>query len=597
LQKKSPLEPAAAAKVALQVAQQLAATSDAHIVHPGRIHLTKEGAARLLPTSAEELALPAVVEYPAYASPEEIHGQKPDLRSALYSLGCTLHETLTGQPPFTGADPKQILHAHLEAPLPEALEKTPGVTPGLAETVRGLLEKDPELRVQTAEELIRRLKQALLQAGVPVPQESAARPQRAAAAPAPAKAPSLDEEIGLDTDLAPLPPARRPAAPAAAPSAASAAHAPRQRAASAAQPAARPPRGAPRLAPPGPRPGAPRHAARPGAAAARSAPLAGRARTPARGRERELDLDEELEEEPAWTPRERRTFPITIAGAIIGVLIGGFVWYKKNEAHEARLKEHYREHAVAHAREEHKKRKKLFEDQVAGERKEVQNALTRGKSSPADQRQDSLLASMRILASASTAPTLGAEISKSWTPPSPKLTEEMQEEDKAYAARKAEAEKLFEEGRYGDAVERLIEDSNLIEKRHGKELAEIQARYEKALEARYREDKIKVERLTSAGEADQAIEILRGGLVYGDAQLRKEIEAAIDKIQKQVAIQASAGTAGAEGDEAADAAAEEKPDGDGEEAAPKSDEPAEEEFEEPKEKEKEKAKDGEEEEE
>ena len=93
---------------------------------------------------------------PFYMSPEQILSDKIDHRSDLYSLGCSLHEALTGHPPFPGATAFATLQMHLAA--------TPPLLPtSITSTVQGkhlqtlitkLLAKDPDDRVQTADEVV-----------------------------------------------------------------------------------------------------------------------------------------------------------------------------------------------------------------------------------------------------------------------------------------------------------------------------------------------------------------------------------------------------------------------------------------------------------
>ena len=69
LSEKGPLEPARVVRIGIQIAQQMGSLSGSFLIHPGRILATKEGTVHLLPPPAEDLALPAMVELPAYASP------------------------------------------------------------------------------------------------------------------------------------------------------------------------------------------------------------------------------------------------------------------------------------------------------------------------------------------------------------------------------------------------------------------------------------------------------------------------------------------------------------------------------------------------
>ena len=94
---------------------------------------------------------------PATVAPETLRAGVVDGRADLYSLGCVLYRLATGQDPFVGRDPWEILRAHLSTPPVPPRELNPEIPPSLEELVLALLEKDPARRPPTAEAVRERL--------------------------------------------------------------------------------------------------------------------------------------------------------------------------------------------------------------------------------------------------------------------------------------------------------------------------------------------------------------------------------------------------------------------------------------------------------
>jgi serine/threonine protein kinase/tetratricopeptide (TPR) repeat protein len=161
------------AKLALEIVAQVAAGLDAihkqNLVHrdikPSNIMVSSAtdgaesvkiidlGLAKTLTESESQAAISipgAFAGTPEFASPEQFTGTDVDIRSDLYSLGITLWQMLTGQPPFRGA-PNAVMHQHLTNPLP--LENLQEVSQPVVALVEVLLRKDPARRFQTPAEL------------------------------------------------------------------------------------------------------------------------------------------------------------------------------------------------------------------------------------------------------------------------------------------------------------------------------------------------------------------------------------------------------------------------------------------------------------
>ena len=87
---------------------------------------------------------------PAYMSPEQVCGQSLDPRTDLFSLGLVLYEMATRRRAFEGASREKILEEIVIHTPPPPSRTNPEYSRGFDEIIRKLLEKDRELRYQTA---------------------------------------------------------------------------------------------------------------------------------------------------------------------------------------------------------------------------------------------------------------------------------------------------------------------------------------------------------------------------------------------------------------------------------------------------------------
>lgn len=133
-------------------------------IKPENVIVTREGVAKLMDFGlAKMIGQPrltqegVIVGTVAYVAPEVALGKGADARSDLYSLGAVLYEAAVGRPPFPGDDPIKVIFGHIhDSPTP--LDKlNPKVPQALADCVMKLLEKDPEKRYQSAEDLSKAL--------------------------------------------------------------------------------------------------------------------------------------------------------------------------------------------------------------------------------------------------------------------------------------------------------------------------------------------------------------------------------------------------------------------------------------------------------
>lgn len=148
-----------------QVAEGLAAAHAAGIVHrdvkPQNILIDRNGFAKVTdfgiatgPDWTRVTRAGSVIGSARYMSPEQVRSRQVDGRSDIYSLGVVMYEMLTGHPPFDGTNMPEIARMHLNAVPPPISDIRPNLPAGLEQIVMRCLEKSPEDRFTSMDELL-----------------------------------------------------------------------------------------------------------------------------------------------------------------------------------------------------------------------------------------------------------------------------------------------------------------------------------------------------------------------------------------------------------------------------------------------------------
>ncbi|MEV5651618.1 serine/threonine-protein kinase [Nocardia sp. NPDC052254] len=102
-----------------------------------------------------------------YAAPEQLDSTATvDQRADVYALGCTLFHMLTGAPPYPGTAPSQLIHGHLNLPVPRPSQYNPQLPPGFDAVIAGALAKHPQQRYNSCGDLAAAARYALSGNGI-----------------------------------------------------------------------------------------------------------------------------------------------------------------------------------------------------------------------------------------------------------------------------------------------------------------------------------------------------------------------------------------------------------------------------------------------
>jgi serine/threonine protein kinase len=180
LRRQGPLTDLQAVYIAKKLLSALSYAHGQGVIHqdikPGNIFVGRQGMVKLVDfgiaaaAGAGGKAGGAQFGTLHYMSPEQLSSRPIDARSDIYSLGVVLYELVAGQPPFRAVSPLELRHQQMVQPPPPLPDSVPV---WLQEVIEKALQKDPNARFQSADEMLQALEKkrqtsAPLSDGIPV---------------------------------------------------------------------------------------------------------------------------------------------------------------------------------------------------------------------------------------------------------------------------------------------------------------------------------------------------------------------------------------------------------------------------------------------
>jgi Protein kinase domain len=166
VERNGPLSPRQAAKLMQEVSWALAYAHERGVVHrdikPDNVMLERDGDRAIvmdfgIATVGPQRPTAEIEGTARYMSPEQASGEAVDRRSDLYSLGATFFFALAGRAPFEARNLPALLAKHVSEPAPAIVQFRPEVSPRFGEILQRCLEKAPDDRFPTGDELAKAL--------------------------------------------------------------------------------------------------------------------------------------------------------------------------------------------------------------------------------------------------------------------------------------------------------------------------------------------------------------------------------------------------------------------------------------------------------
>lgn len=158
--------------IVIQIASALEMAHKNNIIHrdikPHNIIITEDGVAKVTDfgiakavSNSTITAFGTTIGSVHYFSPEHARGGFTDAKSDLYSLGVVMYEMLTGKVPFDADTPVSVALKHMQEMPVEPKELNPNIPQSVNDIIMKAMQKDANLRYQSATEMLKDLNEAL----------------------------------------------------------------------------------------------------------------------------------------------------------------------------------------------------------------------------------------------------------------------------------------------------------------------------------------------------------------------------------------------------------------------------------------------------